>query len=492
MDRNLIAAIQDQHIGLAETVLGEVAARREPVQVPNLVALPPNATQQIVLSAGYKAVLVVPLLRPDRIVGALVVRRKQMGFFEQSTVGLLQTFAAQSVLAIQNARMFSELQEQGKQLALANQRKSRFLAAASHDLRQPLHALELWAGLLRSSLSTPQAVERWENMNVTIASLDTLFTGLLDLSRFDMGSIVPDKRNVSLRRLFKRLGNDYRGTAQAKGLELRITTADLWISSDPLWIERVLRNLLGNAIKYTHHGSVTVRCEESADTVGIVVRDTGIGISVANQQNVFDEYYQVKDAERRGDSGVGLGLTIVKRACDLLGHPISIQSEPGVGSEFRVVAPKSDSRPSASTKRDAMEESGSSLEGFVVVVIEDDNNTARAMTALLEECRCIAVVHADADAAIADLTSQGLQPQAMIADYRLRDNLTGIDAIAMLRAKYGPIPAALVSGEIDIVERHAERRLDYPAMRKPLDLANIRSLLRTFKSAVECVDRSTA
>src|SRR5207248_3353290 len=152
--------------------------------------------------------------------------------------------------------------EQGKQLALANQQKSRFLAAASHDLRQPLHALELWAGLLRSSLRDAQAVGRWENMNASIASLDTLFTGLLDLSRFDMGSIVPDKRNVSLRRLFKRLDNDFRGTAQTKGLELRIVVADLWICSDPLWIERVLRNLLANAIKYTHHGSVTMRCEE--------------------------------------------------------------------------------------------------------------------------------------------------------------------------------------------------------------------------------------
>ena len=127
-----------------------------------------------------------------------------------------------------------------------------------------------------------------------------------------------------------------------------------------------------------------------------------------------------------------------------------------------------------------------------MVVIEDDDNTARAMTELLEECRCVAVVHADADAAIAVLTSRRLQPNAIIADYRLRDSLTGIDAIAVLREKYGPIAAALVSGEIDIVERHAERRLDYPVMRKPLDLAKVRSLLRTFKSAGERVAQSTS
>src|SRR6185369_10898162 len=212
----------------------------------------------------------------------------------------------------------------------------------------------------------------------------------LDLSRFDMGSIVPDKRSVSLRRLFKRLDNDFRGAAQAKGLELRIVAADLWICTDPLWIERVLRNLLANAIKYTHHGSIAMRCEETTDTVSIIVRDTGIGISASDRQNIFDEYYQVKDPERRGDSGVGLGLAIVKRACDLLGHPVSVQSEPGVGSEFRIVLPKSDSRPSASVRPAVIEESSCSLDGFVVVVIEDDDNTARAMTELLEECRCVA------------------------------------------------------------------------------------------------------
>jgi GAF domain-containing protein len=202
MDERLIAAIKDQHIGLGETLFGQAAERREPVQVPDLGVLPLSATQQIVLSAGYKALLVVPLLRPDRIVGVLVVRRKEPGLFEQSTVALLQTFAAQSVLAIQNARMFSELQDQGRQLALASRQKSRFLAAASHDLRQPLHALELWAGLLRNSLTSPQAVDRWEKMNLSILSLDTLFSGLLDLSRFDMGSISPDKSDVSLQKLF--------------------------------------------------------------------------------------------------------------------------------------------------------------------------------------------------------------------------------------------------------------------------------------------------
>jgi signal transduction histidine kinase len=482
MNEGMIAAIKDQHLGLGENLLGQAAERREPLQVADLRVLAPSATQQIVLSAGYMAVLVVPLLRPDRIVGALVVRRKEPGLFEQPTIALLQTFAAQSVLAIQNARLFSELQEQGWQLELASRQKSRFLAAASHDLRQPLHALELWAGLLRSSLTSPQAVERWEKMNLSVVSLDTLFSGLLDLSRFDMGSITPDLSNVSLQRLFRGLDNDYRGEAEAKGIELRLADTALWVRSDPLWIERVLRNLLANAIKYTHKGSVAVWCEEGADTVRVVVQDTGMGISPSDQQNIFEEYYQVDNPGRRSDRGVGLGLAIVKRACDLLDHPISVCSEVGAGSEFSVVLPKRHSEVLADVKVSGVEAFAASLDGLVVVVIEDDHNTAQAMMELLEECHCVPVVHADADAAIAFLSSHELTPQAILADYRLENGLTGIDAIESVRAKYGDIPAALVSGELRI-ERLEQGRFGYPVMRKPLDPATIRSLLRAFRQS---------
>src|SRR5262249_923171 len=161
----------------------------------------------------------------------------------------------------------------------ASKQKSRFLAAASHDLRQPLHALELWAALLRSSLTSPQAVDRWEMMNLSILSLDTLLSGLLDLSRFDMGSITPPKSKLPLRRLFIRLDNEFRGEAQGKGIELAVADTDLWVHSDALWIERLLRNLLANAIKFTHKGSVSLSCEQDGGTVRVVVRDTGIGIS---------------------------------------------------------------------------------------------------------------------------------------------------------------------------------------------------------------------
>jgi signal transduction histidine kinase len=214
----------------------------------------------------------------------------------------------------------------------------------------------VWAGLLRTSLTSPQAVERWEKLNASVASLDTMFSGLLDLSRFDTGSITPDKCRLSLQKLFSGLDNDYRGEAQAKGIELRIVDTDLWIWSDPLWLERILRNLLANAIKYTEEGSVSLLCDEGADTIRLIVRDTGIGINQNDQQHIFEEYYQVGNVARRVDRGVGLGLAIVKRACDLLNHPIIVRSEPGVGSEFVLVLPRSDSDSLAAIGKSDVEE----------------------------------------------------------------------------------------------------------------------------------------
>ena len=169
----------------------------------------------------------------------------------------------------------------------------------------------MWAGLLRNNLNGAQAVDRWEKTSLSILSLDTLFSGLLDLSRFDMASITPDKSDVSLQRLFSGLDNGYRGQAQAKGIELRVAAAHLCVHTDPLWIERVLRNLLANAIKFTHKGSVSLWCEDKADTIHVVIQDTGIGISPSDQQNIFEEYYQVDNAAGGGDRGVGLGLAIV-------------------------------------------------------------------------------------------------------------------------------------------------------------------------------------
>ena len=405
-----------------------------------------------------------------------------------------RSFAESIRIRFENIDLLAALSEEKKTVerALAaaeeaNRAKSRFLAAASHDLRQPLHALSLWTGLLQDCLTTPMAIERAEKITLSVESLDKLFSGLLDLSRFDAGSITPEKRKLSLQHIFKGLDNDYRGEAQAKGIELRVAETTAWVYSDQLWLERILRNLLANAIKYTHRGSVYLQCEEGADTVRVAIRDTGMGIGPDEQQRIFEEYYQVNNPARNRDHGVGLGLAIVKRACDLLGHPISVRSELGAGSEFSVVIPGCEPDSAAGRDEGRLERPGVELEGFVVVVVEDDQAVAQAMTAMLEEWRCVPVMCENAEEAIAFLSARRLSPQAVIADHRLRDNLSGIQVIEMLRAQYGPVPAALVTGEMNIARLWAEKQLDYPVLQKPVAPARIRNLLQQFKSLNYCV-----
>lgn len=364
----------------------------------------------------------------------------------------------------------------------ANRAKSRFLAAASHDLRQPLHALGLWAGLLRGSLTTPVSIERAEKLLLCVDSLDKMFAGLLDLSRLDAGSVTAEKRGFALQPLLQGLDNDIRSEARAKGIGLEVAATSAWVYSDPLWFERILRNLLSNAIRYTSHGTVSVRCEQGADTVRVVVQDTGIGIAADEQQRVFEEYYQLHNPARDRNHGVGLGLAIVKRLCDLLGHPISLESTPGVGSEFAVVLPVCKPGAAAGRESDFAEWRGRELAGIVVVLVEDDQDVAGAMAEMLREWGCESVVCQDADAAIAMLTARSLRPHAVISDYRLRDNLTGVEVIGQLRAKYGPVPAVLITGEINIPGVQGGK-LDCQVLQKPLAPARIKELLLQFRSA---------
>lgn len=402
-----------------------------------------------------------------------------------------RTFADSVRIRAENVDLLAALSEEKKAVerALAaeeeaNLAKSRFLAAASHDLRQPLHALSLWTGLLQDTLTNPKAIERGAKIAMSVEVLDKMFSGLLDLSRFDAGSIVPEKRQLSLQHILRGIENDFSGAAQAKGLQLRVASTAAWVYSDSLWLERILRNLLSNAIKYTQHGSVSVACDAGTNTVRVSVRDTGIGIGPDQQQRVFEEYYQIHNPSRNRDQGVGLGLAIVKRACDLLGHTISVRSEPGVGSEFSVVLPAC--APETVTMREPSlpEEPGQELQGLVVVVVEDDAHVAEAMAEMLGEWGCVPIVSPDADTAIALLSSRGLVPWAIISDYRLRENLTGVDVIDRLRATYGPLPAVLVSGEVSLPELKVNQNLDYPVVRKPLAPSRIRSLLLQIRATI--------
>lgn len=408
---------------------------------------------------------------------------------------LLSTFGRQNAAAFaenvlmrdENRELLAALAEEKKAveraLAVAeeaNRAKSRFLAAASHDLRQPLHALGLWAGLLRDSLTTPIAIERGEKLTQSVASLEHLFSGLLDLSRFDSGNVMPERRRFALQPLLDELEIDFLGEAQAKGLALELARSGAWVDSDPLWLERILRNLLANAIKYTARGAVTLLCDAGRDTLRIAIRDTGVGISAQARQRIFEAYYQVNDAARSRESGVGgvgLGLSIVRRACEMLGHTLALTSEPGAGSEFSITLPRCDPDPLAPPPAIPADVAAERLKGMVVVVIEDDANVAAAMGAMLREWQCVPVVGDSACKVIGILAQHERVPQMVISDCRLGEGLTGVGEIETLCAKYGPLPAALITGEINFAEFALDKSLKYPVLQKPVMPAEIRSVL---------------
>ena len=365
----------------------------------------------------------------------------------------------------------------------ANRAKSRFLAAASHDLRQPLHSLSLLLDHVLRSTQDPKTGKILRQAARSAESLDKLFTGLLDLSRLDAGSLTPEIRPLSLGALLRRLENDYQALAQRKGLSFACASSQAWVSSDPAMLERVLRNLLDNAVKYTEQGGIAVEVEPRAQDVRVTVRDTGIGIDAAERDLIFEEYYQARNPSRDRAQGIGLGLAIVKRLCDLLGHAIEVDSAVGRGSTFRVTLATCESP--AQREDDEAPLSADSLEalrGMVVAVIEDDADVREAMRTLLEDWGCHPAVAGDSGSAIALLETGKLVPDAIVADWRLADTENGLQAIERLCARFGDKPSAIVTGEINPADLRVPEHLSVAVMQKPVRAREISEWLLLCRS----------
>src|SRR5215204_310654 len=311
MTDELIQAVERQTIRLGETAIGIAAQRRAPLQIPDLVNEPRNPVQDIVLQAGYRALLVVPLLRSDRIIGALVVRRRAPGLFPESTIDLLQTFAAQSVVAIQNARLFSEIEEKSREIEIASKHKSQFLANMSHELRTPMNAV---LGLIND---------------------------VLDLSKIEAGQLTLALDDYSIGQIVQTVLSGTESLAKAKGLALTAKVQEgLPIGrGDERRLTQVLLNLVGNAIKFTDKGSVEIAAGAADGFFDIAVRDTGPGIAPDDQKRIFEEFQQVDSSSTRQKGGTGLGLAISQRLVAMHGGTIEVESVLGEGSTFRIAVP---------------------------------------------------------------------------------------------------------------------------------------------------------
>jgi GAF domain-containing protein/anti-sigma regulatory factor (Ser/Thr protein kinase) len=343
MDEAMVAAIRDRRIGAGETAIGKATRERAPIQIPDVLE-ESSLVFDIVARAGYRAVLVVPLLRPAHIVGALVVRRKTPGEFSKSTVDLLETFADQSVLAIQNARLFREIEEKGQELEIASKHKSQFLANMSHELRTPLNAILGYTELILDSIyGEPSDKMRTvlERLQANGRHLLGLINDVLDLSKIEAGQLTLSLEEYSLSDMVHGVMSAVEPLAIEKQLAFKAEVAPNLPTGrgDGRRLSQVLLNLVGNAIKFTDHGEVAINASATDGTFTVAVRDTGPGIAAADQMKIFEEFQQADSSITRSKGGTGLGLSIAKRIIEMHGGELRLESELGKGSTFCFTLP---------------------------------------------------------------------------------------------------------------------------------------------------------
>jgi signal transduction histidine kinase len=339
MAEEMIEAIAALRITVKDANMGIATTQRQPVQVPDVRHEPQTPMKDIVLRGGYRALLVMPLLRPDRIVGALVVRRREPGEFPKSIVDLLDTFAVQSVVAIQNARLFREIQEKSRELEVASKHKSQFLANMSHELRTPLNAILGYAELMLDNIYG----EPSEKMRAVLLRLQSngrhllgLINDVLDLSKIEAGQLTLSLDDYSLSDVVHGVVSAVEPLAAEKRLAFTAEVApDLPTGrGDERRLSQVLLNLVGNAIKFTDKGEVAIRASVTNGAFTVAVCDTGPGISTLDRAKIFEEFQQADSSITRQKGGTGLGLSIAKRIIEMHGGRIWVESEPGKGSTF--------------------------------------------------------------------------------------------------------------------------------------------------------------
>lgn len=380
-------------------------------------------------------------------------------------------------LRFENLDLVERLRTEKERAENASRDKTRFLASASHDLRQPVHALTLFADALRSEQTSVRGKTLLDDMGQSIYALTQLLESLIDISKLDADIVKPTLAHFALASLFNRLHIEYQPQAQTQGLEINMEANGLTVYSDPVLLEAILRNLISNALHYTQHGRVDVTCSHQEKQALIEVCDTGIGIPPEQHREIFREFYQINNPERDRTKGLGLGLAIVERLALLLKHRIELKSAPGRGSCFTVILPVGD--PAAVTKPtinatvlcdDVM--------GMRILVIDDEVAVRKGMHAILEDWGCLAMLVSTEDEALEILQSNSL-PDIIIADYRLRDGKTGVQVIERLRREIGmDIPALIVTGDTAPERLREAQASGHTLMYKPVQPGKLRAYLR--------------
>jgi signal transduction histidine kinase/ActR/RegA family two-component response regulator len=375
-------------------------------------------------------------------------------------------------LRFENAALADDLRAQ-KQVAEQNSlAKSRFLAAASHDLRQPVHALGMFIGAMRSHRLPKRSLDLVDQMDASIGALDGLFGSLLDISRLDAGVIESNPATLPVQPLLARICRELEPEAEAKGIDLVVVPTTAYVRSDPVLLERVLRNLISNAVRYTQKGWVIVGCRRRGRRYCLEVRDTGPGIPAELREAVFEEFYQVGNPDRDRGKGLGLGLPIVRRLTAILDHPLEMESEEGQGTTFRVLVPRAAVR--AAVPAEPRPSVLADLRTGLILAIDDEQAIRTGMTALLESWGHTVIAASGSEAAIAALKGRPA-PDVIVCDHRLRGE-TGVEAIRKVQAAIGvEAPAILVTGDTAPENIREAQASGYPLLHKPLSHARLRA-----------------
>jgi signal transduction histidine kinase/ActR/RegA family two-component response regulator len=358
----------------------------------------------------------------------------------------------------------------------ANQAKSRFFASASHDLRQPLHALSLFVAALKERNKQPGTQPLIDNIEAATAAMELLFNSLLDISRLDAGAIEAHPVHFSLGAMLENLNKQFSPLAAEKKLRLRFHPIDVTLYSDPLLIERILVNLIANAIRYTDRGGVLVACRRRGRMLRLSVIDSGPGIPPDQQESVFHEFVQLHNPARDRSKGLGLGLAIVSRLSRLLGHRVDLLSRPGRGSAFSIDVPCGNANLIQSPVPAAAP--GQLAADALVLLVDDETAILRGMAELFDNWKIDLVTAHSVAEAEQGLASLDRIPDVIVSDYRLPGNTDGIEVINRLRQQFGrEIPAILVTGDTapDTILRIS--RAGIPLLHKPLRPAKLRALL---------------
>ena len=372
-----------------------------------------------------------------------------------------------------------ELSEARDAAERSNVFKTRFFTAVGHDLLQPLHAARLTLSELMDTPSEPDQKQLTNNISSTLMTIEELLTSILDISKLEAGVFVPNIQTVALGAIFEQLACNIEPVTRRKRLDFRWRPTNLGVRSDPLMLRRIVQNLLANAAHYTEAGGVLLAARRRGSEVEIEVWDTGPGIAPQERDRIFEEFHRGEASERSGGSGFGLGLAIVRRMSESLGHELKLLSRVGMGSRFSITAPYAAPLSKAEPKAEALPANNTYLVARPLIVIDNDLGVLGAMQTLLSRWGADVRLARDLDDVNEILADPAFSPAIILADYHLDSSVLGIEAVVRIRQCFGStIPAILITADRNQATAEAARQFDCALLHKPVRPAELRALMQ--------------